>query len=133
MLQKCTHFDVLCCSIKVLKNLISELSESVEKFTKSWKIKNFFTCDFSFLTLEPSILAFTKKPLLLPKSWTGKFKAEKFQFLYKWCINLKVLYYTNFSRATFFVFCEPLNSQQGLANPPPQNKWAFRTYVQCCV
>ena len=37
----------------VLKNLIAELSESVEKFTKSWKMKNFFTWDFSFLTLEP--------------------------------------------------------------------------------
>ena len=47
----------------VLKNLIAELSESVEKFTKSWKMKNFFTWDFSFLTLEPSILAFAKKPI----------------------------------------------------------------------
>ena len=44
-------------------------------------------------------------------------------------IYLKVLLYANFFRATFFVFCEPLNSQQGLAKPPPENKWAFRTYV----
>ena len=25
----------------------------------------------------------------------------------------------------------PLNSQQGLAKPPPENKWSFRTFVQC--
>ena len=48
-------------------------------------------------------------------------------------IYLKVLLYANFFRATFFVFCQPLNSQQGLAKPPPENKWGFRTYVQCLV
>ncbi len=44
---------------------------------------------------------------------------------------MKALYFINFSMATFFIICELLNSQQGLANPPPENKWAFRTYVQC--
>ena len=45
----------------VLKKLIAELSESVEKFTKSYKVKNFFSRDFLFLKLEPSILAFAKE------------------------------------------------------------------------
>ena len=34
------------------------------------------------MALEPSILAFSKKPLLLPKPWTGKFKF-KFEFEFK--------------------------------------------------
>ena len=45
----------------VLKILIAELSESVEKFTKSYKGKNFFSRDFLFLKLEASILAFAKE------------------------------------------------------------------------
>ena len=43
------------------EKLIAELSESVEKFTKSYKVKNFFSRDFLFLKLEPSILAFAKE------------------------------------------------------------------------
>ena len=86
-------------------------------------MKNFFTWDFSFLTLEPSILAFAKKPIFSGQVLDRQVQGRKIP------IFVYVRYFTNFSRAIFFVFCKPLNSQQGLDEPPPENKWAFRTYV----
>ena len=101
----------------ILKNLIVEISKSVKKFTKSWKMKNFLTWDFLFLTLEPSILAFSKKTLLLPKPWTGKFKAKNSNFCVCKVSIWRHLIIITFSGLHFLFSVNPWILNRGLPNP----------------
>ena len=87
--------------------------------------KKFSHVTFHFWNWNPQFLHLPKTPLLLFRSWTGKFKVDKVQFLCRWGIVLKV-------PNDFLFSIKPLNSQQGLPKPSPENKWSFRTYL-CAV
>ena len=58
----------------------------------------------------------------------------KFQFSTKFSLLIKIFYSKwqkkQKSILKINIFYTHLNSQQGLAKPPPENKWSFRTFVQ---
>ena len=114
------------------------VSKSTKRSTKSLKNEESFNIRLFIFEIEIpnfSFSIFQKSSFYCSQHKQISSRWINSQFLCWQDINLKATNDNNFSWATFLIFNAPppsphINSQKGLAKPPPENNWANRTSVQ---
>ena len=101
-----------------LKNLMSGLSESVEKCTKSWKL-DFFNKQLFIFEIESFNFCICQKTTF---AWSYLEQVSSWWIKSKFCVYKvsiwKCLVILTFSGLHFLYYMTPLNFQQGLVQPP---------------